>query len=38
LLDVNLLLMLFPFLHPPSGTTSLRMFDYALTRPLSNRD
>jgi len=23
---------------PPSGTISLRMFDHALTRPLSNRD
>jgi len=28
----------FPFLPPPSGTISLRMFDHALTRPLSNRD
>ena len=38
LLDLTLLLMLFPFLPPPSGTVSLRMFDHALTRPLSNRD
>ena len=26
------------FLPPSSGTISLRMFDHALTRPLSNRD
>jgi len=36
--DLTLLLMLFPFLPPPAGTISLRMFDYVLTRPLSNRD
>ena len=28
----------FPFLPPPSGTISPRMFDHALTRPLSNLD
>ena len=38
LFNLTLLLMLFPFLRPPSGTISLRMFDHALTRPLSNRD
>jgi len=38
LLDLTLLLMLFPFQPPPSGTISPRMFDHALTRPLSNRD
>ena len=38
LLDLTLLLMFFPFLPPPSGTISLRMFDHALNRPLSNRD
>ena len=38
LLDLTLLLMLFPFLPPPSETISLRMFDHGLTRPFSNRD
>ena len=38
LLDLTLLLMLFQFLPPPSGTISLRMFDHVLARPLSDRD
>jgi len=29
LLDLTLLLMFFPFLPPPSGAISLRMFDHA---------
>ena len=36
--EYDMLLMLFPFLPPPSGTISPRMFDHALTRPLSNLD
>jgi len=28
----------FPFLPPPSGIISLKVFDHVLTRPLSNRD
>ena len=39
LLDLTLLLMLFPFLSPPSGTISLRMFDLGGTdkRPRDKR-